>query len=329
MACESILMVSSNWIGDAVMSMPAVQLFRRENPDAQITMLAKPGPAALWQMHPAIDHCQTLTQTGAAIRQLRQMHFDRAFLFPNSFRSAFLPFTAGIPHRIGARGHWRRWMLTDIIRLGSGHQQFENMNILGVQGEPPAPQIIVPDESRRTLEDKLTLSAGSGKPLITLLPGAARGPSKRWPPEQFIALTKKLLADDDVSIVLSGGAEDAAACTEMASAMGPETINLAGNTTIPEWAALLQQSRCVVANDSGGMHLATAVGTPVAAIFGITDPKKTGPLGESRVLQQSVVQSRNVARRSKEAVRALAAVTPEQVFDAIKKLLRKGDNNVE
>jgi len=131
MTKESILIVSPTWIGDAVMCMPAVQLFRTEYPEVEITMLAKPLVQSLWKMHPAIDHFQTLESARGrpTLGKLKQTHFDRAYIIPNSFRSAYLPFMAGVPKRIGACGHWRKWMLTAIPSFGSGHQQFEAMSI--------------------------------------------------------------------------------------------------------------------------------------------------------------------------------------------------------
>lgn len=316
---ESILMVSTNWIGDAIMSMPALQMFRAAHPDSQITVLARPLIRSLWQMHPDVNHFQTMEEAFPTIGKLRQTHFDRAYIFPNSFRSAFVPFMAGVPRRIGVSGQWRRLMLTEPVSLSGGHQQFEYMKILGVQGAPPAPQLRVPAESFQTLEEKLQIFPMVGKPLITLLPGAARGPSKRWPPEHFVRLAKKLRDTLGALVVLGGGPDDAAVCGEIAAQTG--AFSLAGQTTIPEWAALLKRSACVVSNDSGGMHLATAVGTPVVAIFGITDPKKTGPLGRSVVLQESTVQRRDIARNSEEAARALAAISPDRAFDAVAKLL--------
>ena len=309
---DRVLIVSTNWVGDAVMSMPAVQLFREENPDVEITLLAKPGVMNLWKMHPAINEFQTLGKLIPTIEKIREDHFDCAYILPNSFRSAFIPFMARISKVVGARGDWRRAMLTNIIRLGDGHQQFEAMNILGVQGEPPAPQLNVPEKIFKGLE--------KGR-VVTLLPGAARGPSKRWPPERFVELAKKLIAEHDVTVVLSGGPDDAASCVKMATAIGPEALNFSGKTTIPEWAALLKRSDCVVANDSGGMHLAAAVGTPVVGIFGVTDPKKTGPLGRSVILQKSKLQSREVKRNSEEAIRALSSIDVDEVCAAVLELL--------
>ncbi len=328
MSGESILIVSPNWIGDVIMSMPAVQMFRTEHPDANITMLCKPVVLDLWKMHDAPNRFQCLEKTGRMfpmIGKLRKTHFDRACILPNSFRSALIPFLTGIPRRAGFPGQWRRGLLTEGIARPGGHQQFEAMSILGVQGEPPAPHIRVPEESFQSLEEKLQTVPTPGKtgaegfrslekPLITLLPGAARGPSKRWPAKHFIALANRLRSDQGATVMLAGGPGDAALCTQIATASG--ALNLAGQTTLAEWAALLKRSDCVVSNDSGGMHLATAVGTPVVTIFGVTDPSKTGPLGRATVLQKSDMRSRDVARNSDAARHALESVSPDEAYAA-------------
>jgi heptosyltransferase-2 len=325
MANHPVLIVSTNWIGDAVMGMPALQLFHLENPEAKITVLTKPGLKALWQMHPAVDSVQTMGKPFPTARQLRPMQHGRAYIFPNSFRSAFVPWLASIPQRIGLRGDGRRLLLTGIIFPPEGHQQLEYRNILGVQGQLPAPHLDVPEEALHAVKKKLDgLSvSGKGLPLIILLPGAARGPSKRWPPEHFVQLAKKLRASMDALVVLGGGPDDSAACADIATQAGEGVVSLAGKTTIPEWAALLKMSHCVVSNDSGGMHLATAVGAPVVGIYGLTDPAKTGPLGKSLVLQKSTTRSRDIARSSEEAVRALASVTPSEVYTAVCGLMER------
>ncbi len=342
---NKILIISANWIGDVIMSMPAVQIFRKENPAAKIIVLTKPRLKALWEMSPAIDQIQSskFSKGNSVIQTLRSQRIDRAYIFPNSFRSAFIPFLAGIPERIGSHGHWRRLMLTKIVHLTSGHQQFESMNILGVQGEPSIPRLNVPTENFQTLKKKLwTLPTPKknktllfqalenehptkSRPIITLLPGAARGPSKRWPPGHFTLLAKKLHSSLDALVLLSGDADDIAICQDIADTAEESVIQLAGQTTLSEWAALLKISDCVVANDSGGMHLASAVGTPVAAIFGQTDPKKTGPLGLNLVLQKSEIQRRDIARDSEQALHALSAVKPSQLFRAVQKLLNSTD----
>jgi len=336
---KSILIISTNWIGDAVMSMPALQRFRQEHPEAEITVLARPLVLALWQMHPAVNFFQPLEKTAQLfpmVGKLRQKNFDCAFSFPNSFRSALVPFLAGVPERIGFSGQWRGGMLTRIVPRTEGHQQFEAAAILGVQGELPAPQLDVPPESFQTLESNCVaaqcfashgpcLFGNSKSPIITLLPGAARGPSKRWPAEHFMMLAKRLHKDLGAQVLLGGGPDDAAVCEEIAAGADSGVVSLAGQTTVSEWAALLKSSDCVVSNDSGGMHLATAVGTPVVGVFGVTDPGKTGPLGKSIVLQKSDLQNRDIKRASEEAVRALAAIRPDEVFEAAQTLLSAAD----
>ncbi len=322
MMSDSILIVSTNWIGDAVMGMPAVQRFRSENPAAQITVLAKPSVNTLWKMHPSVDFVQLMGKPLPTARKLLTMKYDCAYIFPNSFRSAVIPLLAGIPKRIGSRGHWRHRMLSKIIALPAGHQQFEYRNILGIQGEElPVPRIDVPKAAIQALEKKLKDFSvlENGAPLITLLPGAARGPSKRWPPEHFVELAKTLRDSMGARVVLGGGPADADACADIAEQSGG--VSLAGKTSIPEWAALLKRSDCVVSNDSGGMHLATAVGTPVVGIYGLTDPSKTGPLGKSVVLQKSTLKQRDISRESEAAIQALASIAPAEVAEAVHGLL--------
>lgn len=319
---RSALIVSTSWIGDAIMGMPALQLFRGENPGARITMLAKPGVKALWRMHPAVDSVEVMGKPLATARRLRPGKHDCAYVLPNSLRSAFVPWAAGIPRRVGMRGHFRRWLLSEVVPAPEGHQQHEYKEILGVGGELPRPEIEVPEEASGTVAAMLAGSSGfrGDMPLVVLLPGAARGPSKRWPPDHFVELARMLRTALGAFVVLGGGPDDAVACDEIGEQAGDGVVSLAGKTSIPEWAALLKMSKCVVSNDSGGMHLSTAVGTPVVGIYGVTDPGKTGPLGKSVVIQKSSTRHRDIARTSEEAARALSAIAPAEVLEAVRSL---------
>jgi len=325
MANESVLIVSTNWVGDAVMGMPALQRFRLENPDARITMLTKPATKALWQMHPAVDAIQIMGKPLETARCLRAEGYDCAYIFPNSIRSGFVPWLAGIPRRVAQRGEWRRLMLTDVVPSPNGHQQFEYKAILGVQEALSVPRIKVQQQDVSNVKEMIKQLTGSEVShfLITLLPGAARGPSKRWPPEHYLKLAIKLRDEMKVVVLLGGGPDDTVSCEQIAKEAGTGIYSLAGKTSVAEWAALLKISDCVVANDSGGMHLATAVGTPVVGIYGLTDPAKTGPLGKSVVLQKSSKRSRDISRSSDEAARALKSIAPVEVFDVVTNLLDK------
>jgi len=337
---ERFLIVGPEWIGDSVLSLPAVQLLRQAHPSTEITVTAGPKLEAFWNMCPSINCFQRLEKKVPNIGKLKQTHYDRVYILPNSFRFAWIPFMAGIPRRIGARGHWRRLLLTEVVHLGNGHQQFEAMNILGVQGEPPAPELRVPPERFQTLERKLlhfpnlgknrsvlfqALEAGAerpmgSRPVITILPGAPHDPSRRWPTTHFLLLARNLCSALNAVVLLGGGPEDVAVCEEIAAA-GPDIINLAGETTLSEWAAMLKASHCVVSNESGGMHLASALGTPVIGLYGLTDPKKTGPLGKHIVFQKREPEGENVRRDADAATRALAMIGADEVFMAVKNLL--------
>lgn len=318
------LLCGVNWIGDAVMSMPAVQALRRLRPGLRLAMLAKPRIAELWRLHGAPDEVLELAPGIAGVwraaMRVRRGGFARAWVMPHSIRSALVPFLAGVPERTGLPGPARGVLMTRVVRPadgpGRGHQMHEYLDLLlgpGAEAGPDAaPRLAIPpaalDGARRRL-------AGGGTP-VALMPGAARGPSKRWPADRFAAVGRRLAAAGCRTVVLGAPAEREL-CAAVARDAGPDALNLAGGTTLAQWAALLACCRAAVTNDSGGMHLAAAVGTPVVAVYGRTDPARTGPLGAGHaILQHSERRSRDVGRDDPEAVRALEAVTVDEVVAA-------------
>jgi heptosyltransferase II len=332
---EHTLIVSVNWIGDTIMAMGAVQAYRAKHPDHRITVLAKSAVQALWRFHAAADDLLPL-ETGWAgtrrtIQRVRaQGPFTCAYVLPHSFRSAWIPLRAGIPRRIGLPGPLRRFLLTDIVRPdlrpGRIHQSFEYLDLLvpgPIDRACPLPCLQIPEAIRQRARKRLAVN---GETLIAFVPGAARGPSKQWPPERFAAVGRKLLEQDSSRrIVVSGSAAEVALCEQVATAIGHGAESLAGRTGIDDWIALLGLCDAVVANDSGAMHVAAALGTPVVAIFGITDPATTGPTGpHAHVLQHSTRRCRDVPRVSREADTALAAVTVDEVAQAVEQALTTG-----
>jgi heptosyltransferase-2 len=318
---ERILIVGLNWIGDAIMSMPAIQACRAENPNAHIGILVKPYLKPLWEMHEVPNQILSLEKMGSTISEVRDYGFDTAYILPNSFRSALIPALAGIGCRIGLSGDHRRLMLTQVISAAQGHQSNEYFPILASDwADRPheLPALNIPESVFGTVADKL-----SGiENYAVLMPGAARGASKMWPLKHFEHLAKQLQSAFGLFIVFAGGAGDAEACEKLVETLGDTAISVAGNTNLKEWAALLSRSKVSVANDSGGMHLAGAVGAPVVGIYGITDPEKTGPLAERfRVVQNSTVKSRDISRDSEKATKALESIHPDQVLAAVAELL--------
>jgi heptosyltransferase II len=322
---ERILICGVNWIGDSVMSMPALHAFRKANPSAHITILVKPALVPLWKLDAVFDGILQLRpgilgtlKASAAVRRLR---FDKVFILPHSFRSAVVPWLAGVPVRVGMPGHWRDFMLTEVVwplqRPGRFHQAYEYLELLtptAADAELLPPHLELPADALAAAQARI---APAAEPRVALIPGAARGPAKQWPREHFIELGRMLAEKKKCGIVVLGISREAALCEEVAKGIGPSAINLAGHTGLAEWIATLKACDLVVANDSGGMHLAAAVGTPVVALYGITDPSKTGPLGKvCRVLQNSDVRARDIPRDSPEARASLAAIHPDQAYSA-------------
>jgi heptosyltransferase-2 len=329
-----LLIIGLNWLGDAVMSMPAVGALRARHPDAKITLLARPAVAAVWALFPGLDAVVNPIQgplgtfrTGAA---LCREGYAAAWVFPKSFRSALLAYTGGVPERIGLAGHWRDAMLTRVVRQPAGdtrHQMWEYLDLVGAGTAPVAPppfiQAPVADVRAVRLQQESWEGGKRETPCVGCFPGAARGPSKRWPAERFAEVARRLADEQGCRIAVFGSEADRAACSTVAASCGRRAIDLSGQTTLPRLAAWLSTCRTVVANDSGGMHLAAALGVPVVGVFGVTDPARTGPLGAGHrtVVAEGVTRSRDVAVDAPAARTALLSIGAERVYDAALEVL--------
>lgn len=298
------------------MALPAFQRFRAAHSDAEISVLAKKSVASLWKFVDGVARVFTLQSgnraTFAMARELRACGFDEAVILPNSFRSALIPFLARIPVRRGTPRHARTLLITDrVVPLTEAklHQSFEDEFImsgsypgaLGPTGfHPPA-------------------ANASGA--IGVIPGAARGPSKRYP--HFAEAAKLILKEKpDARFTVFGGANEFGLCEETAKSIGPAAENRAGKTSLAGFASELAGCSCVLCNDSGGMHLASASGVPVVAVFGCTDPEKTGPIGPNAKIVQAegVRASRKISRDDPVAVAALASIDPARLVSAWREL---------
>jgi lipopolysaccharide heptosyltransferase II len=283
-----LLLVAPNWLGDAVMALPAIADVRRASPDARITVVAKPAVAALFGMVRDVDEvlekgAVPLFRDAGRKKEYAPL-YDAALLLPNSFRSAFDAVRAGIPERWGFRGDGRRLLLTRAVRPppSGTHQVDCYQHLVGALGFPNdrrEPRLDVPPDVRTAGARALVEGGWDGAtPLVALAPGAAFGGAKRWPPEYFAELVRGLAADG-VRSVLVGSAADEPTARDILMALGSERsspLNLLG-TSVPVLAGLLTSVRALVTNDSGAMHLGAAVGVPVTAVFGPTDERLTAP----------------------------------------------------
>ncbi len=328
---KKLLVYAPNWLGDVVMCLPALKAWHAANPDSGITVLSKAGLTTLWGLCPFVDDIIALESgnagTFAAAREIRSRGFDASISIPNSFRSALVPFLARIPHVRGCAMHARSLLLTDRVSrksMAAGHQACANFELFGLErprspADIQTPLLSIPKEEIDAARE--TTGAKNGAPLFAIIPGAARGPSKRWPAKHFVALAKTVAAKyPDARFAICGAKNEADTCAEVAAGLpGGIVANLAGATSLRGLAALLAACDGVCCNDSGGMHLASAVGTPLAAVFGLTDPVRTGPLGPlSRVVaRDDVKHDVAIARESAEAAAVLESIAPERVAEAL------------
>lgn len=335
-----ILVVSPNWLGDVLMALPAVQAAAAAARAAgrRLDVLTRPAFVPIWRMalggdSEVIPSAKTDPVRPLA-RHLRASGYSEAIVIPHSFRTARAPFLARIPRRIGLPGHlFRDWMLTDIRRPSASpgrdrptHQAWEILDLFRIappDGKIPAPRLAVPEAARAAILSRI---ADAPRPWIALVPGAARGPAKQWPTAHWQTLLRSIHRETPGTALLLGTLGEAPLCAEVASAAPdhPSRIrDLSGKTTLEEMAAALTLSDAACCNDSGGMHLAAAVGTPLIAFFGITDPDTTGPLGSApiRILQHSSRRTRDIPRKSPEAEAALRAITPQEALSSLLPLL--------
>ena len=325
-----LLLISPNWLGDVVMALPAFQQWRATHPGSRVTVLAKPGVAALWSLVGGVERIVTLLPGRAGrretLRTLRALDCGAALLMPHSFRAGWIAWRAGVPVRRGTTGQFRRWLINDPVSLAAlenRHQQYEGFHLFDLVPEtpPPAPRLTIPPDAARDAAAQARLDPACR--YVALLPGAARGDSKRWPGESFAAAAQQVAGHlPALRFLVCGTPAEAEVCAAVAAAIGAEAANLAGQTRLPALAALLSQCAAVCCNDSGGMHLAAAVDVPVVAVFGLTDPARTGPLGRARVIAPpGVTVSRAIPRHSPEAARALASIAPGRVAEALLEVL--------
>jgi heptosyltransferase-2 len=318
---ENILVRSVNWLGDAVMSTPALLRLRQARPGARITLLSPLKLAGLWERQTFVDEVMTFSASeniAQVAKRLRAKKFTTGLIFPNSTRSALELRLAGIPIRIGAARPGASLLLTQIVKPQAGAMKMRKLSVaeirrrvetnvrteafpaaahqvhhylhlagaLGASPEPLPPRIGVSEGEMEEVRGKFGLKRAEGRPWFGLNPGAEYGPAKRWPAERFVAAAVALQKKTQCRWVVIGSIGDHALAetitSDVAHATGEAPLNLAGKTNLRELAAALMICDLVLTNDSGPMHLAAAVGAPVVAIFGSTSPELTGPVFSAR-----------------------------------------------
>ncbi|MCP3677614.1 MAG: lipopolysaccharide heptosyltransferase II [Deltaproteobacteria bacterium] len=339
----SLLVRAPNWIGDAVMCLPALDAVHRGQPDRAITILAKPWVAPLFYCNPAvtavIEYDARGEHRGALGRwhltgEIRRRRFDRALLFQNAFEAALIAFLARIPERCGYTTDGRGLLLTEGVRPPGKEILYHHVDYyldlvertgLGGRGER-SPRLYLEEaeieRGRKFLRDR---GVDVAAPLIGIAPGAAYGPAKQWPAERFAHVVAFLSRERPLYPLLFGSRGDQEACRCVGDGIGTASLDLSGKTSLREAMALMSLCTVIITNDSGLMHVAAALGVPTVAIFGSTDPDRTGPLGKRcTVLYQKVDCSPCFKRECPTDFRCMERIAVEAVAEAAMKLIGRG-----
>jgi heptosyltransferase II len=333
---RKILVRSTNWIGDAIMTTPAVRTIRENFPTAEITMLAQPWMADVFAASPHVDSIIPYRKMGEhgglsgmlrLSRMLQAMHFDMAILLQNAFEAALLAKMACIPVRAGYKRDARSLLLTHGVPIRAEirrqHQVFYYQALLADLGLTCGSNELFLQLADKELEFARNFRKGLGAGLVIgLNPGAAYGPAKCWPAERYGLLAAGLHRMNGAKFMVFGTSADKETI-DVITAYGPGFIRgLAGKTTLAQAMALISVCDAFVTNDSGLMHVAAATKTPLVAVFGSTDAEATGPFSDRAVVVQKELACRPcMKKKCKLDFRCMLDITVDEVSLAVRGLL--------
>lgn len=338
---KRILIRAVNWVGDAVMTTPAIGAIRERFPQAEITLLANPLVSQLFSPHPWIDRVISFDRTGThrgvagklrLAKELRKEAFDAAIVLPNSFDSALVPWLAGIPVRLGKSSDGRGLLLTGRYRpddrMPCDHEveyYLGLVNHFGISGTAVAPYLATTPVEDAEAAVLLAEHGIQGDDFVLgINPGAAYGSAKRWYPDRFADVAQQLARLEHAKVVIFGGAGETDIAAEIEQHVGNACLNLTGRTSVRGLMALIRRCSLFVTNDSGPMHIAAAFGVPLVAIFGSTDHATTSPYTDRAVIvRKEIACAPCKLRECPTDHRCMTAVTADDVVRAAEHLLEK------
>ncbi|MBN2439137.1 MAG: lipopolysaccharide heptosyltransferase II, partial [Deltaproteobacteria bacterium] len=344
---ERVLIRGTNWIGDVVMTLPAVTAIRKTWPRARISILAKPWVAEVYRLSPDVDDVIVFQEPGChdGIRgklrlagELRGIGFDCAILLQNAIEAAIIARLAGIPFRAGYNSDGRGLLLTHSVRRTQAihrvHQidyYIEMVLALGCISAGRGVRL-KPGEDYEEIAERLCGEFGieGGRSLIGIAPGAAYGPAKRWFPGRFAAVADRLSNEYGTHVILFGSVGDRESTAAVQKSARYPLIDIAGKTNLKEAISLISRCDLFISNDSGLMHVAGALGIPTIAIFGSTNPATTAPVGEkSMVIHHDVPCGPCLKPVCPTDFRCMEMISVEEVCTAAQTLLGPGEKPFE
>lgn len=318
-----MLLLAPNWLGDAIMALPAIRDVRRHFSSDTLTIAARASVAPVFRAVPGVDRIVFLERG----REASQLQGEVGILFPNSFRSAWILKRSGVGQRWGYRSDFRSMLLTKAVRRPRGKVSFPEyysalVRGLGVETGPLTARLELPDTTiaaaQRLLEHHGWVP---GQTLVGIAPGAAFGHAKRWLPTRFAELSKMVAQHAGTRCVILGRSEDRDAVADV------DGIDLVGKTDLTMFMGIVSQCQVLVANDSGGLHLAGALGVPAVGIYGPTDERYSRPITPSENTDRVVALSHPVFCRPCLLAdcpidhRCMKRIPTGRVFDAVRQFL--------
>lgn len=337
---KRLLIRSTNWIGDAVMTTPAVRAIRKNFPDAEISILTKPWVVPVFESSLYIDNILIYDDSGKhkglsgklrLARELKEHRFDVVILMQNAIEAALIAFFAGIPCRIGYNTDVRGFLLTHSVpctpQIKKIHQTGYYLGILqgvGLKTDGLNLDLIVAEKHHEKAVEILSQYGISREDrLVGINPSATFGPAKQWFPERYAALSDKIHEVFGARVLLFGGPGDRELGRNISKRMKYLPIDLSGKTDLGEAISLIKECDLFITNDSGLMHVAAALDVPLIAIFGSTNPITTGPRSQKSKIVRIPIECSPCLKPEchKGHLKCMSEIDVDMVFDVVKELL--------
>lgn len=341
---KRIVVRGTNWVGDSVMTLPALRALRRVLPDAEITLAVRPGARGLFSEVDFIDDLLVYDRQGVLsvipqIRKWKRRRFDLAVLFQNAFEAALIPFLAGVPVRLGYATEARQALLTHPLTLpdwrSSKHEVFYYLYLITAfeqllfgassicESEPDAGLQVSKYRKAQAVRLLHTFGVTEESIIVAICPGSINSRAKRWPVEAYAALADRLI-EERRQVLLIGSPEEADVSSEVTSRMRHQPVVLTGKTTLDQITAVLALVDLVVTNDTGPAHIAAALGRPTLVIFGPTNPVTTRPFShEAEILRHPPECAPCMLRDCPIDHRCMTAITVDEVLERSQLLLKR------
>ena len=341
---KRVVVRGTNWVGDSVMTVPALRALRRVLPEAKITLVVRPAAKGIFSGVKFVDDLLVYDRRSAfsivsQVREWRQRHFDLTIVFQNAFEAALIPFVAGVPLRLGYATESRQALLTHPLPLpdwrSSRHEVFYYLYLITAleqllfgtskicEQDPDASLEI--SEARQAEAEQLLSTHGvrEGEAVVALCPGSINSRAKRWPAEAYAALADRLI-ESGRQVLLIGSADEMDVSREVTARMKQRPIVLTGKTSLDQIVAVLSLVDLVVTNDTGPAHIAAALGRPTLVIFGPTNPLTTRPFApEAEILRHPPDCAPCMLRDCPIDHRCMTAITVDEVFEQAQSLLKR------